>query len=290
MNGKIPIEPEELERLRVLTAEDTDSPEEAEALLQVVTQLRSWKAPEATPSMTAHLLEALLPEVTPPLTTNVRRFAAGWPLLLMRAQLRVVHREIWAASALVMTLGIVVTLATYQPGSAALTPLAIFAPLVAAVGVAFLYDTDVEAMFEIENSTPASARMLLLARLTLVFGFDLALGLAGSVLLAVLNTDVLLWPLVVSWLAPMAFLSAGSFFLSIMLGDALIGSAFGLLVWGVHVLLRMFPAANPLITLLSLPGLATAENRPVLFTGAALLVVVALWIAGREDRIVNHAE
>ena len=230
-----------------------------------------------------HLLSEL-PQPTVAASRGVRQLIRDWwPLLLVQAQLRVVRREIWAASALVMVLGTLVTLMDNAPSG--LSPIAIFAPLVAAVGVAFLYDNDVEQMLEIENTTAASARLLLLTRLTLVFGFDLVLGLVGSVTLSLFHADVLLWPLVLSWLVPMAFLSATSFLLSVVLGDALIGSVFGLMVWGLHVWMQTFPDNSPLMQLLVLHGLNSPQYRGFLLVISGLLIWMALWIVGREDRI-----
>jgi hypothetical protein len=280
----------EHQRLRAMLLEDTDSPEEVDALADVVAQLRRWQSPQAETQATAQLIQKLLPEMATGRISFLSRVSRGvgewWPLLLIRAQLRVVRREIWAASALVMALGTLVTLLSYTSSSTGLTPISIFAPLVAAVGIAFLYDTEVESMIEIENSTPASTRLLLLTRLTLVFGFDLVLGLVGSGLLAIFHADVLVWPLVLSWLAPMAFLSAMAFLLSILVGDALVGSLVGLLVWGSHVFMRSMPGVG-LSSILSLPGLGLPEYQPALLSIAALLVCVALWIAGREDRITQ---
>jgi hypothetical protein len=282
----------ERDRLRAMLLEDMESADEAETLLDVVMQIKRWSPVEPDISTTAKLIETLQAEMSPTRTFEaglmslIRLVGEWWPLLLMRAQVRVVRGEIWAASALVMLLGTVVTLISYTPASNGLAPIAIFAPLVAAVGVAFLYNNEVIQMLEIENSTPASSRILLLTRLTLVFSFDFILGLIGSLFLALVNAEVSLWPLVMSWLAPMAFLSATSFLLSILLGDALVGSLFGLLIWGTHVWLRSFPEDDLLYSVLSLPGLSSSAYRPLLFACAALLVGIALWVASREERMV----
>jgi hypothetical protein len=280
----------ETERLHALLLEDGGSPDEAAALLDVVSHMKTWAAPHATQEMTAQLVEKLLPEM-PAHESRSSRLVRGarqwWPLLLIRAQVRVVRREIWAASALVMVLGTLVTIGAYNPTSDSMIPIAILAPVVAAVGVALLYDAEYEQMLEIEDSTPASARMLLLARLALVFGFDLLLGLVGSILLSVFHADVLLWPLVMSWLVPMAFLSALAFLLSIVLGDALFGAALGLIAWGLHVLLRTIPDPNRWIVFLSLPILSTPAYRPLLLAGAAALLVLALWLVGHNERRIG---
>lgn len=247
--------------------------------------LRRVPAPQPTAGDTAQLIERLLPEMPRP--SRRRALREWWPLLLLRAQFRIVRREIWAASALVMALGVLVTLASYT--GTGLTPLAALAPVMAAVGVALLYDGDLTLMFELEDSTPASVRRLLLARLTLVFGFNLVLALAGSFLLALVHADVLLWPLVLSWLAPMAFLSALAFWLSVISGDSVTGAVFCLLIWGSHIVLRTAPTPNPIIYMLSLPGLGDAAMRPALIGAALVLLVAAFWLVDRKERRISNA-
>ncbi|MBZ0288136.1 MAG: hypothetical protein K8I30_11025 [Anaerolineae bacterium] len=291
-----PFEPDvnksEAERLRAMLLEDTHSSDDGEQLLDVVSRMRTWESPSATPDMTAQLIENLLPEMPVrerPFSRWSRKLGQWWPLLLIRAQVRIVRREIWAASALVMVLGTLVTIGTYNPSSGSMIPIAILAPVVAAVGVALLYDAEYEQMLEIEDTTPASARILLLARLALVFGFDLLLGLVGSVFLAVFHADVLLWPLVLSWLVPMTFLSALAFLLSIMLGDALFGAALGLIAWGLHILLRTIPDPAHWIVIISLPILSSPEHRPLLLVTAAALLALAVWMVGNNERRLGES-
>lgn len=271
------------DRLRALLAEDADSPEDAESLLLLLTYLEAWSSPSPTSAATSRLVESLLPELPEP-DSPLEYGLSWWPLLLLRAQFRIVRGEIWLATALVMMLGVIVTLATYDPTTTSLLPFTVLAPVMAAVGVALLYDSDIRQMFELEDTTPASARLLLLARLTLVFGFNLLTGIAGSVVLALLQSDLSLWPLILSWLAPMTFLSAFAFFLSVVTTDAFFGIVVGLFVWGGHVLMQLFPHLDNFSFALSLPGLIAAENRPVLFAVALLLVTVATWLAGLNER------
>lgn len=271
------------EKLQSMLLEDTDSAEQASALLATARQLRGWRAPETTVEATNSLVARLVAELPPARQPWSSRVFNAWPVLLLRSQARVVRSEIWLASALVIALGTFVTLTADSAASVETLPLAVLAPIVAAIGIALLYDTDNEPMLELENATPASLRLLLLARLTLVFGFDLALGLAGSVLLAALRSEVSLWPLVMSWLAPMAFLSALGFFLSVVFIDSLAGALFSLGLWGLHIVLRAAQPQNVLIAALSLPGLAAPEMRPLLFALAGALLAVALWLAGRIE-------
>jgi hypothetical protein len=273
--------------------EDLENPDEVEALLPIVQHMRRRSSPEANRQEVTKLLETLLPQM-PSAETRLQHWqnllTSYWPLLLLYSQMRVVRREIWFASVFIMALGTVVTLGTYNPNATSALPLAVVAPFVAAFGVALLYDNDVEQMLEIEDTPPASARLLLLARLTLVFGFDLVLALSASVVLATVQSQISLWPLVMSWLAPMAFLSALAFLLSILLADAIAGAVFSLILWAMNVMLRSIANLNELTQILSFPGLTRPESRPLLFTAAGLLVAVALWLVGKHDRNIGEAE
>lgn len=259
-------------------AQDSDEADDPEAFAGLARHLAEWHAPAPDPQTTWALMQQLEAEFTPPSARYV--WQNWWPLLLIRSQIRVVQREIWVASALVMALGTVVTLST----DSASVPLAMIAPLVAAFGVALLYDSDVEQMLELENATGVSTQMLLLARLTLVFGFDLVLAVSGSVVLVLVQTDVSLWPLVLSWLAPMAFLSALSFLLSVVLTDAIVSAVFSLGIWAAHLLLRNFPDQHSLlIRLLAMPGLSDTAHFGFLFVAAGLLLLAALWLVNYEE-------
>lgn len=230
-------------------------------------------------SLAARPLPARLPDIEVVLARLPRRpsirHASAWAWLLLRAQARVVRGEIWVASALVMTLGLLVTLAIQ-----AALPLALVAPLVAAAGIAFLYGPAADPALEIELTTPASPRVVLLARLGLVFGFDLGLGLAASVVLALLLPAVSLWPLVLTWLAPMAFLSALAFLLTVLTADSALGALVSLVLWATWHLLGIDG-----LSLLArrLPDLLSAPARPWLWALALLLGGIAFWLAGREE-------
>jgi hypothetical protein len=192
---------------------------------------------------------------------------------------------VYKRQALVMVLGVVVTLAAQGSAPGSLTPFAAVAPIVAAVGVALLYDVDLEQVLELEDATSASVRVVLLARLVLIFSFDLTLALIGSLALALLQTDVLLWPLVLSWFGPMAFLSGLAFLLSVVTGHSLSGMGVGLLLWGMHLAARVLPdGISPWAKLLTLPGLGDPQTRPLLLVAAIILVAVALWLVGRTER------
>jgi hypothetical protein len=261
--------------------EDTGSAEEADALLPTVTRLSAWRAPEPAPQETARLVTRLAPVL--PAESGISRLKHCWPLLILRAQLRVVRGEIWAASLLIMLLGTLVTLSMYDrlsPGD--VLPLVWIAPIVTAIGIAYLYGPEVEPAIEIERATPASTRLVLLARLALIFVFDLGLGLAASLVLVTLDTGLTLWPLIMTWLAPMSFLSMLSFLVSVVLLDPTAAAAISLGLWMLQSLVQ-YALTHGAKLLFALPNLLSAEAQPWLILLAILLGGLALWIAGRSE-------
>ena len=160
------------------------------------------------------------------------RLSLAWQLLLGQAPL--VRREIWASSAFTMALGCAVALLAAGPAHGG-TILAVFAPVVAAVGVAFLYGSENDPSLELALSTPTPPRLVLLARLVLVYGYDLALALVATGVLVLAKDGVGAWALISLWIGPMLFLSSLALLLSLLFGaNAAILVAMGL--WGARLL------------------------------------------------------
>lgn len=268
--------------LRAKLTEDLGSSTAAEPMLSAAYLLSAWPAPSATPAQTARLIARLKPELPSP-QSPISNLFSTWPFLLFRSQLQVVRSEIWAASALVMTLGTGVTLLMAGHPDGQTLPLVLIAPLVAAIGLAFLYGPAADPALEIEWTTPASPRLLLLARLALVFGFDLALAVSGSALLAVARVDLDFWPIVSAWLAPMAFLSAIAFLLAVLTSEPTLGTLAGLGLWGLLNAIRL-AHLNNYAFFNRWPDLLAADAQPWLWGLAIVLGAFALWLGGREER------
>ncbi len=286
LNGRSPLEKE---RLRAMLHDDLESPEEAEALLSTVQRLRHWSAPDVSAEDHQRLVQTLLP-VLPAAESRAARIrrllTSSWPVLFLRAQVRVVQRDLWLVSALMMLLGTLVTMGMYgRQRTGDVLAIVWVAPLVAAVGVAYLYGFEADPPLEIELATPASRRLVLLARLALVFGFDLALALIGSAALAFTQSGVSLWPLVITWFGPMAFLSALAFLLTVIFIDSMAGAVISMLLWMVQSVMRLVPNFLP-----PLPDMLAVEARPWLLALALLMGVIALWLAGRDERVLDPAQ
>lgn len=143
------------------------------------------------------------------------RLSLLWQVLA--GQVPLVRREIWAASALTMLVGVAVALLAREPSAAGVV-LSILAPAVAAAGVALVYGPENDPSLEVALSTPTPPRVVLLSRLTLVYGYDLALALAATAILTLAKGGVGLWPLISLWLGPMLFLSAFTLLISLFAG------------------------------------------------------------------------
>jgi hypothetical protein len=202
----------------------------------------------------------------------------GFLWQLLAAQVPLVRRQIWAASALVLSLGALVTpaLATSR-GSL----LALLAPVVAAAGVGFIYGPDNDPPLEVELATPTSPRLILLARLTLVFGYNFLLASGLSLILAGWDpAPGQLQALLLQWLGPMLLLSAASLALSLRFGSV-IGVSLAILLWTLRLVLSLnaLPSSGLAGQALALLG---STNLVTLALAAALLAGAVAWMPRQE--------
>lgn len=202
---------------------------------------------------------------------------------ILRAQIPLVQREIWPASAAVMALGYIAALIAEHSGF-----VYALAPLIAAACVSLIYGPENDPAFELALSTPTSPRQILLARLALVFGYNLGLVLVATLgLLPVLPMPVL-GELALAWLAPMTFLSAAALLLSLWIG-APNAISVTYVAWLVQLLsgplrspqmgVRLSPAVTEILS--AYQGLW--QSPPALLALSALLFAAAIWLAGRSE-------
>jgi hypothetical protein len=256
------------------------------------TELAAWRA-------TARALREGVPE--PPgqeLVAGVLRRAAlapprpvtrpSWRLApqLVRTQVRLVGRGVWIASMLVMGLGAVLTLVSMRTSAVPGQVLALVAPVVAAGGVAGLYGPARDPGHEIVASTPAHPRLILLARLTLVVGYDVALALLASAVLALLGRDTVgLMSLVGAWLGPLALLTALSLVVGVRFGpDIAMAAALGL--WALRLLDGTQLVSG--IRAVTAPVAAIWSTRPLTFAIAAVLCAAGLVLADGRIRVARR--
>jgi hypothetical protein len=269
------------ERLQRALLDGGANEQEAEEWAESLdTMLSKNPLPLLKPEKQTALLMLMKQELPAPKSLK-ERVVESYPVALLLSQVRVIQREIWWASSFIMMIGVLVTL---SPNGELLFSFATLAPIVAAASVGMLFDSDFRAMLDLEETSRASARLLLLARLTLVFGFNLLMALLCSVFLAVFDSETLLLPLISSWLAPMTFLSGLAFFLAITGRNSLFAGGLSLVLWIGHMIFSQMTDKNWLVQILSMPGLSEPTYRPAIIFAGLLMVVASLWQLGIVER------
>lgn len=250
--------------------------------------LADWSEPAVTKAETVQLTEKLLATMPerPSWLLLLDKLTDSWLWQILKAQLRVIRREIWAASGLIFLLGIMVTLFSGETADPAFVFI-LGAPILAAVSLSLLYGPEVDPAMELTQTTPVSTHTILLARLALVFSFDLVLALTGSLIMAWSQPGVVFWSLVSSWLAPMTFLSAFAFLVAIVTLRAEAGAVFSMVIWVVQLL---FKENDPNNFLFMWPDLNAADFRPWLWLLALVMGLVAFWYAGRSEKWLRELQ
>jgi hypothetical protein len=128
------------------------------------------------------------------------------------------------ASAVVLVAGMFATLGTGTPY------VALFAPAVAAGGIAYAYGPGIDPAWELSQSMAVSHRMVLLVRVLAVFALNAALGLAASAASGAAATVTF------GWLIPMTAVSALALAAATVTRSANVGVIAGLAAWAITVL------------------------------------------------------
>jgi len=128
------------------------------------------------------------------------------------------------ATVVVLAVGVVATLGT---GTAYV---ALFAPALAAAGIAYAYGPGIDPAFELSRSMAVGDRMVLLVRALAVFGLNAALGLAASAASGVAAA------LTFGWLVPMTAAASAIAQAATLARSANVGVAAGVAGWVIMVL------------------------------------------------------
>jgi hypothetical protein len=167
------------------------------------------------------------------------------------------------ATVVVLGAGMLATLSTGTPY------VALFAPAVAAAGIAYAYGPGIDPAWELSQSMAVSDRMVLLVRALAVFMLNAALGLAASAATGVAVAVTF------GWLVPMTAICALALGTATVARSANVGVAAGIAVWAITVLAARQAAG----------ALTAAVTEPVLVP--VYLAVAALGCAAtlRATRI-----
>lgn len=201
-------------------------------------------------------------------------------LHVLLRQPRLIHRGIWVASTIAMLVTTVYAAALWAPHGP--SALAIFLPAIAAGGMAFLYGPEADPALEVTLATPTSPRVMLLCRVVLLLGYDLALAFAATALVTMLHGEPPA-TLITTWLGPLALLSASSLLISLMFGP-IIAATGAFAVW----LAQFFQLdATYAVRLTSAPFWQT---NLLTLTLAAFILFLAVFYAPRQGRMARMAE
>jgi hypothetical protein len=156
------------------------------------------------------------------------------------------------ATAMVLAAGAVATLGTGTPF------VALFAPALAAAGIAYAYGPGIDPAWELSRSMAVSDRMVLLVRALAVFGLNAALGLVASAASGAAAA------LTFGWLVPMTAACALALAAATLAKSANVGVAAGVAGWAIVVL----------------AGRVTLGQYAAVVTDSALVLPYLLFAAG----------
>jgi hypothetical protein len=184
------------------------------------------------------------------------------------------------ASAIVFALGVLVTQATEQP----VIPL--LAPALAAVGVAYAYGAGADVAYEITRTMPVSSRMILLARIAVVFAISTALGAVASLVTPALGDVTALW------LLPMVAISMLALAVATLTGSPVVGGVVALAVWTGMVMKPILDQREERLVEIEVGRVVEASTlanqAPLWLAAIAACAVIVIWKNGayahpRED-------
>lgn len=275
------------EQLADALREQGAAPEEVADLLPTVRRLSAWQAPLPSPLETQRLLAKLtreLPMVSPvrqAIRARQQRPAASLLQLLAtaRTQVSLFGVAFWLVSALVTLVGAVVVLSGV-PSLGQDLLLRAGGPFLAYLGTIIAFRGLRERVLECELVCLPSPVQLALARLVIVLGYDLSLGLALCLALWSGGTAQVL-ALLLSWFMPLLLVAGLALLLSLRLS---IQSA-AAVAYGSWLAFLAFDTLSPL-RILALTPLSDALLGGV---GLVLLAIALLRLHTDMPRLLPRA-
>jgi hypothetical protein len=190
-------EPAQAQWARAL-AEAGIADDEIPGALSALDALALWSVDEPSPQETRHLVAALAPSLRGHSSDRATGRIADL-LAAARAQAMVLTPAFWIASAIVMALG--VTLASLGFGGTGSAALYLVGPLLSYLGTSMGFRAVGLGTLELELAGPITARQLALARLVLIVGYQLVVGLILS--LPLWSGSLGAAGVILGWLAPL---------------------------------------------------------------------------------------
>lgn len=206
--------------------------------------------------------------------------------LVFARQVPLIHKSIWIASILVNVLMCALVFLGRTGARHNLHSvegvLAFFTTVVAAASVAFMYQAEHDAGYEITLSTPTSIRIVMICRMALVVGYNMALAALTSAIIAIALGGTL-WDFMHIWLGPMLLLASISLVISVIFGSV-VSLAISLLLEVIQAIATSLEKLIPAISFLRANLLQTS---PLALCIALLLIVFAVYYAPRQPRLSN---
>jgi hypothetical protein len=270
------------EHLDAALREQDATPGHIDAWAPVVQRLADWPERRVTLADTQRLLAALAPLV--PARSAVReaiqvhyarrRAGIAWMLDTARAQVSILRPSFWLVSVAVTVLCAYLELAPWENVDAVLF-LRATAPLLAFLSITAMFRGAGLRMLECEIACPPTALQLAIARLVIVLGYDIGLGLCLGLALWLHGVpgapgEVSFLALTLHWLTPLLLVAGLALVLSLRLPAALAsGIAYACWLAGLGLFYSFASSLAP-------AGAYPAAALPTLPLG----VEVALGLAG----------
>src|SRR5579885_3198242 len=202
--------------------EQGEAPEEIADLAPALLSLSAWQAPQPTAADTERLLARLMPAL-PNLSPvrqaiRARRMSQRGRLAALletaRTQVSLFHPAFWLLSAAVMLAGAAAMLSNASLDQSLL--LRAIGPFLAYLGTTTAFRGVNLRVLEFELACPSSPTQLALARLVIVLGYDVGLGLALSLALWA-HDKTSFRMLTLYWLMPLLLVAGLALLLSLRL-------------------------------------------------------------------------
>lgn len=248
---------------RLVAGLDEDQCEALGDLTEIVRVLESYTLPEPSMERRARLLTILKPHLSPSDALPKRNW--NWWYRLMHSQMTVFETSFWIASLFILLLGLLMTL---LDGSELLPLLLlVFSPLIAVVSLIYLFRPETQTLRELELLTATHPVELLIARLTIVLGWNVLVSLLLMLIIHLASVQIVLWRLVLAWLGPLLTLSGLALYVTLRWG-VLPGAVLPLALWGGLVMLGLRE-----MILCSIRGLSLASWLTWLITSSDMVLI-----------------
>src|SRR5690242_10193859 len=254
LNGSLDAPVAERVRIHLETCADCRRDLAAWQAVSGATQLAAQQASASVPASPPMLMDAVWAKIDAQEKSAMQRRSLGREIhhlwLVFTRQVPLIHKSIWAASILVNILMLVLVFLGGEGARHNLHSvegvLAFFTTIAAAAGVAFMYQAEHDAGYEIILSTPTSVRIVMICRMVLVVGYNMALAALTSAIIAIALGGTL-WDFMHIWLGPMLLLASFSLAISVIFGSV-VSLAISLLLEVIQAIIssleRMIPAVH----------------------------------------------